>query len=146
MTGWVWIANQNLTLQGHHQIDVLNLWSPICDTSVWGTWGSGWAHSAARPWVPTSSPLTHIVHLLPFFSYLASTKSVYTRPFVLPPRIRWQIQQTLYWEALGSRGWAFDWSKSQPTNTVLTPNIGDLKNSPFKLRPNGCRWSNTLNW
>ena len=29
--------------------DVLNLWSPIYDPSVWDTWGSGWAHSVARP-------------------------------------------------------------------------------------------------
>ena len=27
--------------------DVLNLRSPIYDPSVWGTWGSGWAHSVA---------------------------------------------------------------------------------------------------
>ena len=46
--------------------DVLNLWSPICDPSVWVRGSRGWAHSIARPWVPTSSPLTHMVYHLPF--------------------------------------------------------------------------------
>ena len=29
---------------------------------------------------------------------------------------------------MGSRGFALDWCKSQPTNTPTTPKIGDLKN------------------
>ena len=36
---------------------VLNLWSPMYDLSVWDTWGSGWAHSVARPWIPISMTL-----------------------------------------------------------------------------------------
>ena len=28
---------------------------------------------------------------------------------------------------MGSRGWAFDWYKSQPPSTPLIPKIGDLK-------------------
>ena len=46
---------------------------------VRGTWGSGWAHSIARPWVPISAPLTHRVYLVPFVSYLAGSKSVSAR-------------------------------------------------------------------
>ena len=42
--------------------DVLNLWLPIYDASVWGTWGLQWAHSVACPWVPISYPLTHKVY------------------------------------------------------------------------------------
>ena len=67
--------------------DVLNLWSPIYDPSVWGTWGSGWPHSVARPCIPVSSPLAHMAYLLPFLSYLADSKCVSSRP----TRIRWQI-------------------------------------------------------
>ena len=40
----------------------------------------GWAHSIARPRVPTSSPLTHMVYHSPFLSYLAGSKSVSPRP------------------------------------------------------------------
>ena len=36
----------------------------------------------ARPWVPISSLLTHMVDLLPFWSYLAGSKSVTARPSV----------------------------------------------------------------
>ena len=39
--------------------------------------------------------------------------------------------KTLSWEVLGSRGWAFDRSESQPTNTRLTHKIGDLKTPPL---------------
>ena len=39
-----------------------------------------WAHSIARPLVPVSFPLTHMVFLLPFWSYLAGSKSVSVRP------------------------------------------------------------------
>ena len=38
------------------------------------------AHSIARLWVPISSPLTTMFHLLPFSSYLAGSKSVSVRP------------------------------------------------------------------
>ena len=31
-----------------------------------GRGGQGWAHPRARPWVPISSSLTHMVYLLPF--------------------------------------------------------------------------------
>ena len=64
--------------------DVLNLWSPIYDLSVFGMWGSGWAHSVSRPCIPISSPLTHMVYLLPFSSYLAGSKSFPARPSVRP--------------------------------------------------------------
>ena len=36
--------------------------------------GPGWAYSIARPWVPISSPLTHMVYLLLFVGYLAGSK------------------------------------------------------------------------
>ena len=45
-----------------------------------GAWGRGWAHSIAHLWVPISSPLTHMVYLLPFLSYLAGSKRVAARP------------------------------------------------------------------
>ena len=38
----------------------------------------GWAHSIARTCVPMqliSSPLTHVVYLFPFLSYLAGSKA-----------------------------------------------------------------------
>ena len=41
--------------------DMLNMWSPICDRSVWGTQGRGWAHSVTHPSIPISSILTHKV-------------------------------------------------------------------------------------
>ena len=69
--------------------NALNLWSPIYDPSVWGTCRSGWAHSVARLCIPNSSPLTHMVYFLPFWSYLAGPKSVSVRPSV--PPTRWQI-------------------------------------------------------
>ena len=55
----------------------------LFDPPVWGVRREvdrGWAHSIAHPWVPISSPLTHIVYLVPFLSYLAGSKSVSTRP------------------------------------------------------------------
>ena len=48
---------------------------------------SGMAHSAARHWVSISSPLTHMVYLLPFMSFLTGWKSIFARR----PRIRWQL-------------------------------------------------------
>ena len=47
-------------------------------------WGRGGAHSILRPWVPISSPLIHMVSLLPFLSYLADSKSVSVRLPVRP--------------------------------------------------------------
>ena len=47
-----------------------------------GRGGRGHTHSIARPWVPISFLLTHMVSLLPFLSYL--TGSLYVRPSVLP--------------------------------------------------------------
>ena len=38
--------------------------------------GRGWAHTKAGPWVPISSPFTHMVYHLPFLSNLACSKSV----------------------------------------------------------------------
>ena len=38
-----------------------------------------------RPWVPISSPLTQMVYLLPFTSYLAGSKSASARPPARPP-------------------------------------------------------------
>ena len=40
----------------------------------------GTGPSIACPWVPISSPLTHMVYLLLFFSYLNGPKSISTRP------------------------------------------------------------------
>ena len=37
-----------------------------------GLRSQGWTHSIAHPWVPINSPLTHVVYLLPFLSYLTS--------------------------------------------------------------------------
>ena len=42
--------------------DVLNLWSPSYDASVWGYVGSRWAQSVACPCIPISSVLTHMVY------------------------------------------------------------------------------------
>ena len=42
--------------------------------------GRGWAHSIAHPLLPISFPLTHMVYLLPLFSYLAGFKGVSVRP------------------------------------------------------------------
>ena len=56
--------------------DVLCLCSLINDPSVWGAWGLGWAQLKARPWVPISSPLTHMVLFLTvfeLFSWLQKT-------------------------------------------------------------------------
>ena len=33
-------------------------------------WGSEWAHLIAHPWVPISSPLTHMVYHLPSLHYI----------------------------------------------------------------------------
>ena len=55
--------------------DVLNLWSPIYDPSVWGTWGSGWAHSVVRPCIPISSLLIHMAYLLPSLPLEEATAS-----------------------------------------------------------------------
>ena len=38
-------------------------------------WGRRCVHSISRPWVPISSILTHIAYLLPFWGYLAGSKS-----------------------------------------------------------------------
>ena len=57
-------------------------------TAPFGVRGSrGWAHSITRPWVSISSPLTNMVHLLLFWSYLVGCKNVSARP----ARTRWQI-------------------------------------------------------
>ena len=39
--------------------DMINLWSPNYDPSIWGTWGTGWAHLVARH-VFLLSPYWHI--------------------------------------------------------------------------------------
>ena len=74
------------------QHDVLTMWLPIWLQFRRGTFrpsglgdmgGRGWAHSIASPWVANSSLLTHMVHLLPFLSYLAGSKSVSVRPHTM---------------------------------------------------------------
>ena len=45
-----------------------------------GVGSRGLAHSIARLCVPISSPLTHMVYILPFLSYLAGSKSGSVRP------------------------------------------------------------------
>ena len=40
----------------------------------------GKVHSTAHPWVPINCPLTYMVYLLPFLSYLADSKGVSTHP------------------------------------------------------------------
>ena len=54
---------------------------PLCLGYFWELW---WAHSVARPWAPISAPLTYVVYLLPFFSYLAGAKSLSARPSAHP--------------------------------------------------------------
>ena len=64
------------TLQGHHHNGEQAARRPDMMCSICGrrfatppfdVRGSrGWAHSMARPWVPISSLLTHMVYLLPF--------------------------------------------------------------------------------
>ena len=68
-------------------ITALDLWSLICNPSVWGTWRSGMGLFGSPPII--SSPLTHIhmVCYLLFSSYLASIKST----SACPTRIRWRI-------------------------------------------------------
>ena len=44
--------------------------------------GRGYARSMARPWALISSPLTHLIYLLPFLSYLAGSKGVPVSPSV----------------------------------------------------------------
>ena len=59
-------------------------WKEDFSTPGLGVRGREWAHSIVRPWVPISSPLTHLVYLLPILSYLAGFKSVCTCPSVRP--------------------------------------------------------------
>ena len=56
------------------------LFDPLVRGVRWAVGGRGWVHSIACPWVHISSPLTHMVYLLPFSSYLAGPKSVSSRP------------------------------------------------------------------
>ena len=49
-----------------------------------GRGGRGLAHSITHRWVLSSSPLTHVVYLLPFLSYLADSKSISTSPPIRP--------------------------------------------------------------
>ena len=60
---------------------LLNLWSPIYDPSVWGTWDGDWnelirqlAHGflLASHW--------HVRHISPFFELLTGPKSISARP------------------------------------------------------------------
>ena len=71
------------------------------NSPVWGVrraLGWGKANSTARPWVPISSPLTHMVHLLPFWGYLAGATKAFqpARPCIRPgyvdnfPSRRWE--------------------------------------------------------
>ena len=59
-----------------------NLKEGLFSTSQFGAprGGWGWAYSKTRAWVLISSPLTHIVYLSPFLSYLAGSKSVSAHP------------------------------------------------------------------
>ena len=62
----------------HMMCSICGRWFATPPFGVRGSWG--WAHSIARPQVPTSSPLTHIVYLLLFSSYLAGSKNVSAHP------------------------------------------------------------------
>ena len=58
--------------------DEINLWSPICYTSTpFGVRGGRvWIHSIAHSCVPPiSSPMTHMVYLLPCLSYKLAPKA-----------------------------------------------------------------------
>ena len=79
-----------VVIQGHHHTGDRAARRPYMTCSICGhrfathrfgvRGGREWAHSAARPLVPISSPLTlHMVYLLKFLSYLAGPKSVSAR-------------------------------------------------------------------
>ena len=68
--------------------DVLNLWLPSYNPSVWGYVGIGMSLFISRPCIPISFLLTHMVYILPFLSYLDGSRSVSARR---QTRIRWQI-------------------------------------------------------
>ena len=61
---------------------MLNLWcGRQFATPRFGVRGDRrWADSVARPLISISSPLTHMIYLLPFLSYSAGPKSVSVRP------------------------------------------------------------------
>ena len=46
---------------------------------------------------------------------------------------RRQIQQKFVLTGIGKSGWAFDWCKSQPVNTPLTPKIEALRTSLLEV-------------
>ena len=53
-------------------------WGLFDTRPVWvvkGTWGRDIGHSITRPWGPTISPLTHMVYLGLFLSYLDGSKA-----------------------------------------------------------------------
>ena len=57
--------------------DVLYLWSPICNPSVWDTWG--WVNSVARPYIPISSRIDRYGQSLTAFSPYVMTGVVVVR-------------------------------------------------------------------
>ena len=59
---------------------------------VTGTCGRGWANSIAHSWVPISSPLTHMVYLLPVFELVSCSISASARP----TRIRFKYRSRSY--------------------------------------------------
>ena len=79
------IRRLNKILQSHHHNGGQAVGRPHVTCSICGRrfptlCFSVGAHSVARPWVPISPRLTHVVYLLPFLSHLADCKSVSARP------------------------------------------------------------------
>ena len=82
--------------QGHHHNGDQAARRPhmmcsICGRRFGCNFKGGLAHSIARPRVPISSPLTHMIYLSPFLSYLVGSKAFpLARPSARPTWIRWQ--------------------------------------------------------
>ena len=115
--------------------DVLNLWSPICDPLVWGTWGPGMSSFVIRPWVLFSSPLTNMVYLLPYSSYLAGPKSVSTMDalwFYQRPVPFSKLFQPPVWRIRGERGgWGWAHSVAHPWVPISSPLTHTVYLLPF---------------
>ena len=82
-------------------------------------WGSGGlARSKASPWVPISFPLTCMVYLLQFLSYLAGSKSVSVRPSPRPFDPDTMTNTTVEAIAsLGGKNWRFTKDKGWESHT-----------------------------
>ena len=89
-----------------------------------------WAHSVARLWVPISSLLTHMVYLLPFWSYLAVPKSVCARPpdpdTMLIPLKKQQLRRAAKMQTLSKLVKPFI-EKSRPEHDSKSTYLRDMR-------------------